>query len=167
MGNGEGSGSIHVSASVDIARPVGDVFHTLTQPDRQHVWQHGLVDLEHDGDGGVGTKTLSTRKFLGRQVVIKGEVVEHVPNQVIRVDGGSEHFGFSERASVEPAPAGSRVTLELAIDTRGAIRLARGTFERMLHRDIEASLQNLKDVLEAHEELEQAHVRLPPHRPLR
>jgi carbon monoxide dehydrogenase subunit G len=158
---------IEVKASVEIARPVDEVFHTLTNPDRQHVWQHGLVDIEHTGGGGVGTKTLATRKFLGRRVVMRGEIVEHVPSRLVRVEGGSEHFAFSERTSVEPAGAGTRVTLEIALDTHGALQLAAGTFQRMLHRDIEASLQNLKDVLEAHKELEQAQERLPPHRPRR
>lgn len=155
---------ITVRALTTIDRPVSDVYEYVSDIHQRHVWQLGLIRLKQQ-ERGTGATIMETRRILGRRVEIAGEITENVLNSCLCSRGtGPGDVTFERRWRFEPLDASStRVTYEVALDTKDAFRLATLTFERVLKRDVESSLGHLKDELEAHEHLHKALSRLPHH----
>lgn len=139
-----------VSASVDIERPVDQVFAFVADPHNQHVWQPGLHHVKAEGN-----VIVEVRKIMGRRVEHEYEVVDMAHNRhLIHRGRAKSHEGEATRhMRFEPIGDGkTHVTMELEVDTRGMLKSGEPVVERMLARDLRSDLEHLKDALEVRPE---------------
>ncbi len=132
-------------------RPPQEVFAFLTDPDNQVLWQTSVLAVERETEGPivVGSRFSDVRRFLGRSFTSTLEVTELTPpvrSAVRVVDGpvaGEASYELREVAG------GTQIRFAYRMDAAGFYRLAEQVVTRVIVREFEASLGNLKDLLEA------------------
>jgi len=152
---------LKASGSVDIHRSVEDIFKYVEDPHRQHEWQPGLHQVTVNG-----SKITEVRKTMGRRIQHDVVLSDRQENKKLSHKGdATSHAGTFERHMTFEALGAdrTRVTLDMTIDTRGALGSARPVVERMVQREVQNDLEHLKDLLEAHSDLHTAIERLEKH----
>jgi len=157
---------LRMKGSVEIGRPIEDVFAFVANPENFHRWQMGLHHVTYrPNDTGHGALT-EVRKVMGRQVAHTLEISEQVDREkMVHRGPATTHSGEMERRIFfdELGRDRTRVAIELDIDTRGGLKSGRPIMERMVQRELDADLLHLKDILEAHHDLHDAMATLPRH----
>jgi uncharacterized protein YndB with AHSA1/START domain len=115
-----------ITATVDVSRPVEEVFGYATDPSRFHEWQKGLVDAHLDGSGGsqVGDHCVTVRRigFATRQIT--SEITRIEPPRRWSIRGIDGPVRARVEVEVEPLPEqGSRLAITLDFEGRGIGRL--------------------------------------------
>src|SRR5581483_4869825 len=100
-----------IEFSIDVQRPVEEVFAYLTDPANLPEWQSGAVEGRPEGSGppAVGSRFVEVRKFLGRKIESTLEVTEYEPNRrfAFRVVSGPVPFRVDH--VLEPADGGTTI----------------------------------------------------------
>jgi uncharacterized membrane protein len=151
---------IRIRSSVTIQRPVDVVFDWVQHPELHTHWQLGLVEVAHFP---AEHRLVEVRRLLGRRIEHVMEIVEHEPNRLIRHRGGADTHNVDRLYTFEEAYGGTLMTIEVDMSSVGVFAMAAPTLERMLKRQIDASLQHLKDMLEAHSDLDEMARQHPLH----
>jgi len=140
-----------VEASVVISRPVEEVFEFVTNPENDPQWQSPILESERTSVGpmGVGTTDQGVAKLLGQRTEWTAEVTEYEPNRKVKYEVTGGPLSAEQTVTFEPVEGGTKFTLVLEGEMGGFIRLAEPIVTRMLQRDTETDLANLKDILEA------------------
>lgn len=143
-----------VDVTVTINRPIEEVFTALADTDHQNQWQPIILETRKLSDGpvGVGTTYRYVSQFLGQRFETTGELTDYEPPRRYgwRVTTGP----FPMRAQYTLVPSGSstQVTGTFIGDPGSFFKLAKPVVVRMGKRQIEADLNNLKELLEARAE---------------
>jgi carbon monoxide dehydrogenase subunit G len=83
---------MYVERTFTVARPVEAVFDYLADFEHTNEWDPGTIDTERiQGDGGVGTTYSNISEFLGRQVELTYETVEHERPTTLVFRGNQGH----------------------------------------------------------------------------
>ncbi len=138
--------------SVSIDRPIGEVFAYVTDYDTHLQWQSGLVEAKVTSEGplGVGSRYTYVAQMLGRRLETAGEITEHEPPRKHWWKATSGPFPKFEGGFLfEDVNGGTKVTMHAEGEPGGFFKLAEPLAARMVRRQLETSLNNLKDVLEA------------------
>jgi carbon monoxide dehydrogenase subunit G len=138
--------------SVEIARPVHEVWDYLIDPERVPRWQSSAVSshLVSDGPLGVGARLEDERRFLGRRARSEVEVTEFEPERLFTLHGLSGPVRFTVRHRLAEHDGGTRVQVEAEADPGSGIgRLARPMIERAAAHELKADFGRLKRLLEA------------------
>ena len=111
---------MNASATIDIDRPIDDVFAYLADPRNMEQWVVGVSDVRAVGDEtGVGARYTSDYTYSGRTQEMTYEVTgyEEPTRYAIRGEGP---FPFEGELTLEPTPMGTRVTntIDAASDGR-------------------------------------------------
>ena len=132
-------------ASVEIARPAGDVFPWLLDTEKRLQWVSGLVSSAPLGDG----RFRETMEQAGRRVDVTSSVV--ALEEPLRLEVRSEGRGVSARLEhrLDPSGEGTRLTSSLELKLGGLLRLAGGVAAVQAQRSLERSLARLKELLES------------------
>ena len=140
-----------VEVSVDIARPLAEVFAYITHFPNNTQWQMGVksAEITSTGEFGIGSTYTQISQFIGRDIVFHFEVIEFEPNRRIRFKTTSGTFPVDIVRAVEPIDNETRVTAIIGGDAGGIFRLAAPLLDWMTRRQIEADYQRLKAILEA------------------
>jgi hypothetical protein len=141
---------LRVAHSVEIERPVEEVWDYVHDPRNDAVWQSTLIETKQSTEPLVpGARLVEVRRFLGRRFEVAFEVTELSPHtrSAIRVVSGP--FPFAGAYELEPSERGTRFTTIVELDAHGFFRLAEPVFGRMAARELRGNLEALKDVLEA------------------
>ena len=141
-----------IEASVVIYRPVEEVFAFVTDYETHQQWQSGIVEAKVTSDGplGVGSQYTYVMQMLGRRVETAGEITEHEPPRKHGWKATSAPFPvFQGGFLFEPIEGGTRVTVLAEAEVGGFFKLAEPLAIRMVRRQLETPLVNLKDILEA------------------
>ena len=143
---------IRFALSIDIERPVGDVFAFVTDPARLPEWQTNVVDVVQETEGPlrVGTRLREVHSALGRPLRTLVEVVEHEPDRLFAlkvVDGLLPIDGRWEFAELDPAT--TRVTFTAEGRAPRLLRPVEGRVARGVERQMLAHHHRLKRVLES------------------
>lgn len=141
-----------VEASALIKRPVEAVFEFVTNPENDSLWQTGGVgDFEQTPEGPIrlGTTQKGVSQFLGQRAEWTTEVTEYEPNRKVTYDLAWGPIRAEQSAIFEPVEGGTRFTLVTEGEVGGFFKVAEPVAIRVIRRDIEASVANLKDILEA------------------
>ena len=146
---------MYVEESVEINRPLEEVFDYMANPQNLPEWT-GLVievgdvhkstsDQLQEGD----TFTL-VGKFLGRRLETPYERTSYEPNRryTDRATGGPVS-NQEWRYTFEELAGGTRLTRTAEGEPGGFFKLADPILERALKRQVRTDLETLKDVLEA------------------
>lgn len=138
-----------VEHSVQIELPLDDVFGFVSDPLNDPYWETALLSGQVLGSPkGVEPKTTRVRKLLGPRFESTAQITGFEPNREIGVRGTSGPLPFEGTWTFESVGGGTRVTFSGEIRGSGFSRIAEPVFARMLKKDAEANLRNLKDVLE-------------------
>jgi uncharacterized protein YndB with AHSA1/START domain len=142
-----------IERSIEIDAPPKRVFEALAHWDGLAQWS--TVTDSHQGPErctGVGDEFEQTIRVAGIGLETQWEVTRYEPPSTIAYratgPGGSR---MDMRQTVTPAPAGSRLELDIDYDLPGGVLgdvVDRLYVERRNEREAEHTLQNLKDYLE-------------------
>ena len=132
-------------ASIEIARPAGEVFPWLVDSDKRLQWVSGLVASEPLRDG----RYRETMEQAGRRVDVTSSVV--ALEEPHRLEVWSEGRGVTARIEhrLDPSGEGTRVISSLDLKLGGLLRFAGGVAAAQAQRSLERSLASLKTLLES------------------
>jgi uncharacterized protein YndB with AHSA1/START domain len=140
---------ITVESSVQIDKPVEDVFAYAVTPENGPKWQVGL-DSIMDVSGGqeVGARYTEVRKFLGQEMKTIVETVEFEPNVkwVGKVVEGPVPYEVT--VSYEAIGGGTKMTTHVEAEPKGFFKVAQGAVQGQLKKSLDEGGQNLKKLLE-------------------
>jgi len=133
---------VTVAGSVEIAKPQELVYGIVRDLERAPAWQESLESV----DVHAGTEV---RRVGGFRQEAKFFIVEDDPPRRLAI--ASEGGPANARATfeLEPAGDGTLVKFTLDVDLRGPARFARHIVKATALREVQASLQKLKEVAEA------------------
>ncbi len=135
--------------TVEIERPVDEVFEYVTDAGNYPRWQPSLVAVRPRSERRltVGSAVTETRRFLGREMETTWTCTEHEPctRSTIETDDGP--VPFRGTFLLEPAAEGTRFTW--VVEVRGAAtRLGGPLVGRAVRRELQTNTARLKELLE-------------------
>ena len=137
--------------SVDIDRPIEEVFAYLAHPTEAPQWMSGIVECTVEGGGPihVGSRIKGVMKML-RKFDFTAEVTKYEPPYTLAIRGvfGPGGKGRDEKR-LESIGRGTRVHYSAELETSGLFKLAAPLLGTLLNRTAETDLQALKALVEA------------------
>lgn len=150
MERGE-SNDMRVEESVEINRPLEEVFSYVANPENLPEWSGIVLDVrKEEGPLREGARFTTVAKFLGRRFETPFEVVSYDPprRSSHKSMGGPMPQEWT-RTFEETASGGTRLRQIVEGEPGGFFRLAGPLLERAGRRQFRTDLENLKDLLEA------------------
>jgi uncharacterized protein YndB with AHSA1/START domain len=139
-------------SSVTINQPREEVFAYLADPEKQTVWQSGLVEFESDRKGQfeVGDRAKGTIKVAGRKVRWESEATEVQPPERVTFRSVEAPFQFEQSFTLVDRGGSTEVKHDGSAGSLGGFfgKLADVLVARMYQRDMDSNLANLKLILE-------------------
>jgi uncharacterized protein YndB with AHSA1/START domain len=144
--------AIEFGGSVVLDKPIEDVWRFLTDPDRDTNWRRPHVlssRMLTDGPLAVGSRFETVNRFWGKKEKVVTEITAMDPPRLLawkQVNSGTFVTDGSYR--LEPANGGTRFTLALSGEGRGAFKLLANRFARYQDRKvIPLFLKQLKEAV--------------------
>jgi uncharacterized protein YndB with AHSA1/START domain len=146
-----GSEMTKIETTVVINHPIEDVFAFVSNIEELSQWAGPVLEAKQTSEGPVGVGTTLTRvtQFLGRRLETTHEVTEYEPNRKISFKSSSGPIPIEERFTFESVEDGTKGTFSSEVEAGGFFKLAEPIVARMLKRQMESDVNNLKDMLEA------------------
>ena len=140
---------IEVEHTLEIDRPVEEVFEYLTDVSRLPEWQSSAESAAIEGELREGALVREVRSFMGRRAASTLEVTEYEPPRrfSLRVVEGPIHYWVEHR--LEPLDGRTLVTLVGHGEARGVPRLMQGAVRRAVERQFVKDLEALKQNIES------------------
>lgn len=111
-----------VVTTIDIERPVEDVFGFLTDLDNLPQWAVGLLEVRHDGHVRLGAKGVEVRMVGKKKTEMPWEVIRYEPPRVVAF-AYSEPLPATATFTMEPIAGGTRLTCDTELELKGIYRL--------------------------------------------
>jgi uncharacterized membrane protein len=141
---------ITVEKSVEINKPVEEVFAYTANIDNTTKWQEGVESIEVEGDPNtVGGKYTEVRKFLGREMRTNLEITAYEANSKWAAKVLEGPVPYEVVADFKSADGGTKVTMHIDGEPSGFFKLAQGAVQKQLDKSMEEDLQRLKKQVEA------------------
>jgi len=141
---------IHIDERILVHRPIEEVFTFVSDAKNIPQWQTNVLEARQVPESpiGVGTKLTLVRAFLGRRLEQHAEVVEYEPPTwyAYKSTSGPPTTGVNR---FEPTGEGTTVTIAFETEMGSVFALAEPLVARSIKRAVEASLGDLKDLLES------------------
>lgn len=134
--------------SIDIARPLEEVFEFLTEPQNYLLWQAGLISITATQGLEVGSRLSFQSVALGRGFEVEAKISANNHRDKIEAVSARGQFTFTSKYTLKEIPGGTRVRFSNRIDTHGIFHLAAGILQSMGEAKYRADLEQLKIVLE-------------------
>ena len=142
-----------VQCSVQIERPIEEVFAYVCDPDNDTMWQTAVVEIHRVGDGvgpmGLGDEAVEVCRFLGKRIETRWTVTEDRPPTRSAIASKTGPIPFAGSYDLASVDGGTRFTMTMETDAHGFFRLAEPVFARIARREMQANSDTLKDLLEA------------------
>lgn len=142
---------IKFQGSIDIDRPVSEVFDFIADLTNGPKWQSGLTDshVVTHGPMRVGTEFVEDIRFLGKHITARCHVTEFELGRRVRYEGTSNVMDFDGAFTFEPISTGTRLHMDWNTQVKGAWKLAEPIFSAEAKKESEGELRKLKEVVEA------------------
>lgn len=142
---------IQVESSMQIDRPVEDVYAYVTKIENLPFWAGPVTEAKQTSDGplGVGTTQVQLAQLLGRQVETTQEVTEYELNKKFSTKSTSGPLPLDIHYTFESLGGGTKILVEANLDAGGFFKLAEPLVGRILNRQTASDVQTLKEILEA------------------
>jgi uncharacterized protein YndB with AHSA1/START domain len=139
---------ITVEHTVEIDRPIEEVFAYLTDVERLPEWQASVSEVHADGPVGAGSRFRDVREFMGRRAASTLEVSTYEPPRrfSLRVVEGPIQYEIDH--TLEEVGDRTSVRFSGRGETTRVPRLLRGVVERAVERQLVQDADALKRVLE-------------------
>ena len=140
-----------VEATVVINRPLAEVFQFMEVNGNALQWQSGLLEtrITNDVVSGTGRAWIDTTQVLGRRMETPFQITDWQLNQKVGFQSTGGPIPMQGSFSYAPNGAGVQVTFLLTGEPGGFFKLAEPVLVRLIQRQWDTNLANLKDVLEA------------------
>jgi carbon monoxide dehydrogenase subunit G len=141
---------IRFELSVDIDRPVHEVWEVLTDPERVPEWQSSAASSHQVSEGPmqVGTRLRDERRFMGRRATSEVEVSAYEPEHLFTLHGLSGPVRFTVHHRLSDHDGGTRLDVVAEADPGGFGRLMRPMIERAAGHELRADFERFKQLLE-------------------
>ena len=141
---------IKIENSVEINKPIEQVFEFVTNIDNLPLWAGPVTEAKQTSEGpvGVGTTQTQVAQLLGRKVETYQEVTEYELNKKFTTKSTSGPIPMEIQYTFEPNAGGTRVELVGMVDAGGFFKLAEPFVARTLKRQTEGDVKTLKELLE-------------------
>ena len=140
-----------VKHSVEISRPVEEVFAYLDQLERHSEWQRSLVSarVETRGPTRVGTRVVERRKVPGGARDIPYEITEHQAPHKASFRGTAGPVRPVGTVTVDRVGrSSSRITLELDLEGHGIGKLFAILARRQAAKEVPQDHEKVKELIE-------------------
>jgi uncharacterized membrane protein len=149
-----GTEVLKVEHSVEINKPVEQVWRFLTDFQNTPKWDIGVLEtrLTSSGPAGLGTTFQNVGPFLGQNAVREYRVTEYEPNRRVKVEliTPSRLIQNAEVSySLAHTDNGTNLTFVGSLELTPPFRLLQPILLRRVARDGEGDLANLKRLVEA------------------
>ena len=143
--------AISISDTVEINRPVGEVFAYLIDLNNDPKWQKGLAEAKYTSEGpvAVGMTGVHRAKVMGMTVEVGWELTEYEESRRTGWKFISGPFAGNESYTLESAPGGTRFMHAAELQPRGLLRLLNPIAGGMFVKQSRKNLRNLKRILES------------------
>jgi uncharacterized protein YndB with AHSA1/START domain len=147
---------IRVQESVQINRPVEEVFSYTSNPENFPQWAATVREVRQDapGEGGLrnreGQRFTAMQQALGRRFEAPFEVIDYEPNLRYAHQSRERHpVPVTMHFTYEPvSSAGTRFTPCIEAEPGGFFGLAGPVLQRAIRRQMRTNLKTLKNLLE-------------------
>ena len=140
---------IEVEHTLEIERPVEDVFAYLTDVARLPEWQSSAEAAELEGDLAEGARIKEVRTFMGRRATSTLEVTEYDPPRRFSLHVVEGPIEYAVEHALEAVDGRTRITFVGRGETGRVPRLMHGTVRRAVERQFLKDLEALKHRLES------------------
>ena len=140
-----------VKGTIEIGRPVEEVFDYLADPKNNLDWEKSVEanELTSDGPMGLGSKGRRVENFFGRDESV-WEVAEWRPNELAAFKAESDKFVGDFEWRTESADSGTRVTYRFSGSAKNPFfKLLMPLMMSFFKRQISKDYQKLKEILES------------------
>ncbi len=139
-----------IKESVEIKRPVDEVFAYTTDANNWPKWQP-FPDAEQTSQGpvGVGTTFKGSIHLMGRTMEWTAKAVEYELNKKLGKDIISGPLANEQRNTYESIEGGTRFTIQYDVNVSGFMKLFSPMMMSSLRKALIKALGNLKGILEA------------------
>jgi carbon monoxide dehydrogenase subunit G len=141
---------VHFELSIEIDRPVHEVWEYLIEPENVPEWQSSAVSSHQVSEGpiGLGARLRDERRFMGRRANSDVEVSEFEPERLFTLHGLSGPVRFTVRHRLSENGTGTKLDVEAEADPGGIGRLMRPVIERAAEHELKGDFARLKEILE-------------------
>jgi uncharacterized membrane protein len=141
---------VRFSFTLEIDRPVDEVFAYVTNLENLPAWQGSAVEARQVSEGPmrVGAKLREVRKFLGRRIESELEVTEFEPGRKFSLKVMSGPLPYSVEHAFESFDARTRITVVGEGDAGGFFKVAEPMVVRAAKRQARGDFETLKKILE-------------------
>jgi carbon monoxide dehydrogenase subunit G len=155
-----------ITQGVTVNRPVEEVWAFISDFENSTRWSRGVLEARQTSHGplGVGSTLQTVVKAFGRRRTANYLVTEYEPNRVFAFEVTAGSMTSRARYSVEPAGAGTRLTVSGGAEATGLARLLTPILVRIVERHSQDDLFTLKRILEASVPENEEQVRRPVER---
>ena len=141
---------ININSSTTINRPVSEVFQFITNHENAQLWLGGWLETRPTSEvQGVGYTWVDVIEMLGRRVETEYKLTEVELDQKLAFNSIGGSFPVSGLYSFAPAGEGTTLTFEIEGQSSGFFKIADPLLNRLLQRQWDTNLANIKDILEA------------------
>lgn len=139
---------VTVEQSVEIARPIVEVFAYVTDVERLPEWQSTVSEVRAEGAIAPGTRVHDVREFLGRRAATTLEVTRVEPPHrfSLHVVEGPVRYELDHELS--ESGGGTRVRVSARASVPGVLGIAARPMIKAAERQLRTDLEHLKGVLE-------------------
>ena len=137
--------------SVEIQRPVNEVFEFVSDPNNLPLWGEGITEVSVDTDNPVqtGTKFIIKNKMGGRTQEFESEVLSFEPDSEYSFKTGSGATGYISHRKFDEIGAATRITEQIDGQQSGLAKLVAPLVLGFVKKSHYNSLLKLKEVLES------------------
>ena len=148
----EHKGTMRVEESIDINRPLKEVFNYVSEVGNYPEWMAHALEVHKDTPGPPQQRDRFTLaiKSVGRRFETPYERISYEPNRRYSdraVGGPNPNQRWA--CAFEEVPGGTRLTRAVDAERGGLLKLLEPLQKRAAERQLRKDLQTLKDVLEA------------------
>ena len=140
-----------IEESVEIKRPVGDVFAYTTEAKSWPEWQSIITEAEQTSQGpwGVGTTFKGTSRMMGLSMKWTAKATEYEPNKKWGKNITCGSMTIEEHVTYEPIEERIRFTIVYDMKVGGLLKLFSPMVVSSMRKETKKSLSDLKSILEA------------------
>ena len=143
---------IRAEGSIEINRPIIQVWNFLTSVENAPKWDTGIVEARQTSDGpvGLGTTVEAVRESRNKRRTLKIEVTEYDPNKKVAWSIADAGFGSGKTIyNFEPVNGGTRLSKSSEVELKRFFKLLTPIIRRRFTKDeIKLDLDNIKNYIE-------------------
>jgi len=140
-----------IEESVEIRRPVDEVFAYTTEAKSWPKWQSFIMEAEQTSQEpmGVGTTFKGTNRMMGRSMKWTARVTEYEPNRKWAKNITCGSVIIEEHMTYDPLEGHIKFTIVYDMKVGGFLKLFSPMVVSSTRKETKKSLSNLKSILEA------------------